>query len=234
MTPGSVLVGTPVEGIIQLNDSTLVTTSTGQSFKARKVILAIPTNTYAGIKFSPLLPCKKQAITSNTKPGIYAKMILTYTEAWWREAGLVGKMTSLLGPISITWETSVPEFSQYSLALFITGEEAALWHDLPDAEKKSSVIEHLAVLVREDLADRARDVLEINYAEWTKEDYLFGGPSSSMGAGMLRHYGRYFREPFGNLHFAGGEMAYDWKGYLEGAVTAGQAAAKQVIQALDA
>ena len=49
---------------------------------------------------------------------------------------------------------------------------------------------------------------------------------------MLRTHGRALRERFENLHFAGGETAYEWKGYLEGAITAGRRGAEEVVEAL--
>ncbi|VUC21062.1 unnamed protein product [Clonostachys rosea] len=232
MSPDSVLVNTPVKAIKQSNGSSIVTAQTGQVFKAKKVIIAIPTNTYRDIKFSPPLPKKKDILVSNTKPGIYGKMILSYSEPWWRDAGLVGKFTSVSGPVCFSWDTSDLALSQYSLAVFIAGDIATRWHALSDAERKSSIITHLESLVGEDLAGKARDVLEINYAEWTKEEFLWGAPTSAMGPGMLRKYGDALREPYGNLYFGGGETAYEWKGYLEGAIRAGERAAAEVIAAL--
>ncbi|CAH0028238.1 unnamed protein product [Clonostachys rhizophaga] len=232
MTPGSVLVNTPVKAIKQHKDTSIVTAQTGQVFKAKKVIIAIPTNTYRDITFSPPLPKKKEAIVSNTKPGIYGKMILSYNEPWWRDAGLVGKFTSVSGPFCFSWDTSDPAKSQYSLAVFIAGDIATRWHALSDAERKSSIISHLESLVGKDLASKARDVLEINYAEWTKEEFIWGAPTSAMGPGLLRKYGDALRESYGNLHFGGGETAYEWKGYLEGAVRAGERVAAEVIEAL--
>jgi monoamine oxidase len=100
ITSGSVLINSPVRSISQYDgDKVTVSTSTGITYKAKKVIIANPTNTYTEIKFSAPLPAAKRALVSTTKPGIYAKVILTYTKPWWREAGLVGKFTSLVGPI---------------------------------------------------------------------------------------------------------------------------------------
>lgn len=83
MAPGSVLTHAPVAKVEQNKDVTLVWTKNGQKFRAKKVIVAIPTNTYKDISFSPALPCQKQDIVNQTKPGIYGKIILTYSAAWW-------------------------------------------------------------------------------------------------------------------------------------------------------
>lgn len=156
-------------------------------------------------------------------------MILTYTKAWWKDVGLQGKFTSMKGPICFSWEISDDSKKQYSLALFIAGSVAAKWSELNELQRQESVIDHLAELVGHENSTAARDVLEVNYINWTEESYLGGAPTSSMGPGLLSKYGDALREPFQHIHFAGGETAYEWKGYLEGALLAGSRAADEVI-----
>ena len=68
--------------------------------------------------------------------------------------------------------------------------------------------------------------------EWTKEEYLGGAPTSALGPGLLKKYGVTMREAFGSIHFGGGETAYEWKGYMEGAIRAGQRVAHEVVEIL--
>ncbi|KAM0323883.1 hypothetical protein ACHAQA_008464 [Verticillium albo-atrum] len=233
MTPGSVLINSPVDTITQLNDKSIVTIDSGETFRAKKVILAITQNVLVNIKFSPPLPCDKSNLVSHTKPGIYAKMVLAYTKPWWREAGLVGKFASLVGPACFGWEISDASQDLYALIVFIAGDIATNWHALPEDEKEQAIVEHLAELFGEEVAADARDVLEVDFVEWTTEEYFLGGPTTTLGPRLLRKYGATMREPFGNLHFAGTETAFEWKGYLEGAITAGQRAANETIEALN-
>lgn len=44
---------------------------------------------------------------------------------------------------------------------------------------------------------------------------------------------RVLREPFGRLYFAGTETATKWSGYMDGAVRAGERAAREVNQQWD-
>ncbi|RFU74397.1 amine oxidase, partial [Trichoderma arundinaceum] len=211
-----------------------VKTNSGMIYKAKKVIVAIPTNTYTNIQFTPPLPATKKALVTRTKPGVYAKAILTYSSPWWREAGLVGKFESVIGPVCFSLDISDLSKQQYSLAIFVAGKVAAEWHKLDELAREQAIIEHLAALVGENscLGTKARNILEFNMVEWTKEEYIGGGPTSALGPGMLKKFGTVLREPVGNIHFGGGETAYEWKGYMEGAVTAGQRAAKEVIDEL--
>ncbi|KAL5087895.1 hypothetical protein Trisim1_007303 [Trichoderma cf. simile WF8] len=234
---GSVMLHSPVDSISQYAKNEVhVTTSSGATYKAKRVIIAIPTNTYTNIQFTPPLPPTKKALVTRTKPGIYAKAILTYSSPWWREAGLVGKFESVIGPVCFSWDISDLSKKQYSLAIFIAGKVASEWHKLDELAREEAIIEHLATLVGENssLAAKARNILEFNMVEWTKEEYIGGAPTSALGPGMLKKFGTVLRESVGSIHFGGGETAYEWKGYMEGAITAGQRVAKEVADELAA
>src|ERR1700761_162893 len=113
MKPGSIFVNSPVDNIHQTAEGALVYTAAGSKIRCRKVIVAIPTNTYEKIHFSPPLPRDKSALVSRTKPGVYAKMILTYSRAWWKDLGLVGKFSSTQGPVCFSWDISDETRQQY-------------------------------------------------------------------------------------------------------------------------
>lgn len=232
LLPGSILLNAPVDAITQTTEGTVVQTATGIEVSCKKVIVAIPTNTYGLIKFSPPIPSDKRHLVSRTKPGIYQKMILTYRNAWWKDMGFSGKIESFKGPINFSFDVSNADLQQYSLALFIVGDTAAEWMKLNELQREEALIEHLAEVVGPEHAHLARDVLESNYCDWSAEDYLFGAPTSVMGPELLSRYGKALREPFQHVHFAGAEMAFEWKGYLEGALTAGTSAAKAVMASI--
>lgn len=229
MAAGSVLLNHPVTKIEQ-QDNTTIVIANNHAFKAKNVVLAITPNMYADIEFSPPLPCEKNVLVARGKPGVYSKMILTYSEPWWRHAGLVGRFTSLTGHIRFSLEISNPALSQYSLAIFIAGDSGTCWSALSHEGKETAIVEHLAFMVGEEIADQARNFLEINYVEWAKEEYIMGAPTVALGPGILSKYGGIMRESFGSIHFASTELAYEWKGYLEGAITSGKRAAEEIIE----
>lgn len=232
LRPGSVIVNCPVDEINQHGKDVIVTTATGFQFSAKKVIVAVPTNTYGKIHFTPPLPHSKRAIASETLPGIYAKVLLTYANPWWRAIGLMGKFRSQVGPICFSWEVSNFEDKSFTLALFIAGDRATQWYSLSPLKRQQAVIEHLAELVGPDHRRLALDVLEYNAGEWVEEEWMGGAPTSAMPPGYLNKYGEDLRASFKNVHFAGGETAREWKGYLEGALRAGSRAADEVIELL--
>ncbi|GKT88754.1 amine oxidase [Colletotrichum tofieldiae] len=234
MPAGSIMLNSPVGEIVQRNNGeAYVTTGSGFRCKAKKVILAIPTNAYSQIHFTPPLPQNKRSMVTKAKPVIYSKVVLSYTAPWWREAGLAGKFQSSSGPICFSWDACDLEAKQYSLALFVVGKFAPFWHDLSKLEREEAIVEHLAMLVGSELAPKARSVKEINMVEWSEEEYVWGVPKSSIGSGLLMKYGEASRESFGDVYFGGSETACEWKGYLEGALAAGRRAAGEVIESLN-
>jgi monoamine oxidase len=50
--------------------------------------------------------------------------------------------------------------------------------------------------------------------------------------GLLTTYGSALREPVGRIHWAGTETATYWNGYMDGAVSAGLRAAREVLELL--
>jgi monoamine oxidase len=54
-----------------------------------------------------------------------------------------------------------------------------------------------------------------------------------MGPGQLSKFEHILRAPTGRIHFVGTETAYEWKGYMEGAVRSGERGAAEVLLALN-
>ncbi|EEP81379.1 predicted protein [Uncinocarpus reesii 1704] len=229
LKPGSIFVNSPVDTINQHGSNVTVTTTNGTKFECKKLILAIPTNTYTKIHFTPPLPAPKRMLATKTMPGVYAKALLTYASPWWRDLGLLGKFRSHIGPICFSWELSSFETRAFTLAIFIAGERARNWYRLSELARQDAIIEHLAELVGPENAHLARDILEFNVGNWSEEEWFGGAPTSAMPPGYLSKYGEDLRKPFMSVHFAGGETAREWKGYLEGALRAGTRAADEVI-----
>ena len=54
-----------------------------------------------------------------------------------------------------------------------------------------------------------------------------------MAPGGLSKFENVLRAPSGRLHFVGTETAYEWKGYMEGAVRSGERGAQEVLLAVN-
>jgi hypothetical protein len=59
-----------------------------------------------------------------------------------------------------------------------------------------------------------------------------GAPRAVYPPGLLSRFGHALREPFGNIHVVGTKTAFEWKGYMEGAVRVGERGASEVVSTL--
>uniref|UniRef100_A0A670Z319 Amine oxidase n=1 Tax=Pseudonaja textilis TaxID=8673 RepID=A0A670Z319_PSETE len=74
----------------------------------------------------------------------------------------------------------------------------------------------------------------VHYEEknWCEEQYSGGCYTAYFPPGVMTQYGRILREPVGRIFFAGTETASEWSGYMEGAVQAGERAAREVLHSM--
>lgn len=73
----------------------------------------------------------------------------------------------------------------------------------------------------------------VNYIEknWAEEEYSGGCYVSNFPPGVLTQFGEEIRRPFLKTFFAGTETATYWAGYMDGAIQAGERAAREVLHA---
>ncbi|XP_010837722.1 PREDICTED: amine oxidase [flavin-containing] B-like [Bison bison bison] len=140
--------------------------------------------------------------------------------------------------------------------MIIEGEEAPVAYALDDTKPDGSypaiigfILAHkarkLARLTKEErlkkLCDLYAKVLgsqealhPVHYEEknWCEEQYSGGCYTSYFPPGIMTQYGRVLRQPVGRIYFAGTETATHWSGYMEGAVEAGERAAREILHAM--
>ena len=79
--------------------------------------------------------------------------------------------------------------------------------------------------------DRALE-LRPDYVEalWPQEQFTGGAYNGYLPPAGWSTYGSAIREPVGRISWAGTETATEWYGYFEGAATAGERAAEEVVK----
>ncbi|KAL9567444.1 hypothetical protein ACKAV7_008394 [Fusarium commune] len=200
--PGAVRLSSAVKRIEQSRDGFCAVTTAESVLTARKVVVSIPTPLYPSIEFSPPLPPAKQQLATSTALGYWSKTIF--------------------GPAETSRDTSIEADRQFSITVFIVGDMGRRWSKFSASEDagSGSAVEIPAPI----------NVIE---KEWSKEPWFWGAPSPFMLPGVLTSdTGRSIRDSFGDVHFVGTELAVVWKGYMEGAVRAGEAGAAEVVQSL--
>lgn len=230
LAPGSVILQSPVRRISQSHDGVYVSAGRGD-FKCQRVIVSVPTTLYKEITFDPPLPKAKAELGSNNVHGYTLKVMVMYSEPWWRKAGLVGAIMSFVGPITTCRDTSNDERGAYSLTCFTNGDFGRKMSLLPQQERFNAILAHVKRLFGGYVA-AVPDPIAVTEHEWAKDQWAQGCPCPASPPGVMTKCDGEMRATHGKVHFVGTETAYEWKGYMEGAVQSGERGAKEVVAAL--
>jgi monoamine oxidase len=226
---GKVVLGAPVSHITQTDGGVRVVSSNGLQVDAKRVIVAVPPVLAARISYTPGLPAGKKTLLKAMTPGSLTKVEAVYPTPFWREAGLSGQGVADTGLARVPYDNSPPDASVGVFFSFIGGKRHAEWAALSPADRRARVLDDF---VRFTGDERARTPDELIEKDWTTEKWTRGCPVGHFAPGVLAKHGAYLRAPSGRIHFAGTETADYWLGYMDGAVRAGERAAKEAGAAL--
>ncbi|OQU95645.1 hypothetical protein CLAIMM_01827 [Cladophialophora immunda] len=233
LKPASVYLNCPVNGITQTSTGAIVETLPGRVFRARKVLISVPTPLYRHIRFSPQLPADKQEYVDSVHLGPYCKCVLIYADPWWRAVGFNGSFIDLSGPVVFSRDVSSDADGMFAISCLIGGRYANEWSRLPVSRRVRAVKEQLATMVGPEHAPKVYDTIQTIEKAWAKESFIEGVPCPMPApGGIWPRLGNALRRPWGSLYFIGTETAIEWKGYMEGAVRAGERGAAEVIRDL--
>ncbi|KAK0616979.1 hypothetical protein B0T14DRAFT_589294 [Immersiella caudata] len=234
---GSVQMSCPVTEIrvLQRNDQCFTKVADGRVFQSKKVIVSTPVIAHRDINFVPPLPTQRKALMDRGISGFYARVVLEYSEAWWRKRGLSGFMESpsVCGPVSLTRETCVEGDDHYSLTCSIVGSAGREWSALSTTERKQKVLDHISgVFGPVGGKDPIPAPVFISERQWIDGTVTVMPPADV--SDLLRSK---VDEPVEKLwlskvHFIGTETSDIWRGYMEGAVRSGIRGANEVIRLL--
>jgi monoamine oxidase len=215
--------GTPVRRIAQ--DARGVTVG---DVRAARAIVAIAPALAGRIVYDPVLPGLRDGLTQRMPQGSVIKCHAVYDEPFWRRDGLSGQVTSETGPIKVAFDNSPPDGSPGVLLGFLEGDQA---RDLGAVDPDRRRGEVLACFARF-FGTRAAEPLEYLEQDWSQEEFTRGCYAGYLPTGAWTRYGRALRAPIDRLHWAGTETATVWNGYFDGAVSSGERAAAEVVEAL--
>lgn len=217
----------PVSAIVQDASGVTVTSASGQSYRAKRAIVAVPVPLGSQISFSPRLPALRQQLMQRAYMGGAVKCFVRYENAFWREKGFSGEAASGDGPVSVTFDQCSEDGKTACMLAFIGGKFARTWHRYAPDERKQIVIERLAKY----FGPEARKPIAYAELDWCGEQFIGGAPIAIFPTGTLSIHGASLREPIGRIHWAGTETARQCMGFIEGAVESGQRAADEVLSA---
>jgi monoamine oxidase len=221
-----VLLGQPVSAIAQDDDGVTVACASGKSYRAKRVVVAVPVPLGDKIRFTPELPVLRQQLMRRSYMGGAVKIFVRYETAFWRGRGFSGEAACGDGPISVTFDQCSEDNQTACLMAFVGGKFARTWSQIAEAERKQIVIDHFAKYFGEE----ARKPLAYAEQDWGREEWSGGAPITIFPTGVLSVHGSALREPVGRIHWAGTETARQCMGFIEGAVESGQRAAAEVLE----
>nr|XP_005001612.2 LOW QUALITY PROTEIN: amine oxidase [flavin-containing] A-like [Cavia porcellus] len=221
----------PVTYVDQSGGNIIIETLNHERYECRYVISAIPPTLTAKIHFRPELPPERTQLIQRLPMGSVIKCMMYYREAFWKKKDYCGCMIieDEEAPISITLDDTKPDESVPAIMGFILARKADRLAKLHKEIRKKKICELYAKVLG------SQEALEpVHYEEknWCEEQYSGGCYTAYFPPGIMTQYGRVIRQPVGRIYFAGTETATQWSGYMEGAVEAGERAAREVLNAL--
>ncbi|HEV2376088.1 MAG TPA: FAD-dependent oxidoreductase [Streptosporangiaceae bacterium] len=224
-----------VVAISDLEDGVQVTTratgpnGTGGRFDGKFAIVAMPPFLTGAISYDPLLVAPRLQLVQRTPMGVIAKIACTYDTAWWRESGLSG---TALGDshrtVQAVADSGPLEGGPGILTSFVQGEKYNEWALRNGTEQRQMVLDDLAHY----FGDEARAVKEYIPKDWPEEQLTGGAYNAYMPPGGWTQYGHALRANHGRIHWAGTETATEWYGYFDGAISAGEREADEILKKL--
>jgi monoamine oxidase len=196
--------------------------------RAGRAIVAIPPTLAGRTAYDPPLPAARDQLTQRMPQGTVIKTMAIYDRPFWRDDGLSGGAASDTGPAKVVFDNSPPDGSPGVLLGFLEGDHARRLGRLAADERRGLVLEGHARLFGPQAAQPERFVER----SWAEEEWTRGCYGCYMPPGAWTSYGHALRAPIGPLHWAGAETAEVWCGYMDGAVSSGERAAREVLAAV--
>jgi monoamine oxidase len=218
----------PVLLIEHTPQSVLVHCRGGRVAQGRRAIVAISPTLAGRIMYDPPLSGVRDQLTQRLPNGSAMKAFFIYDEPFWRADGFNGQLISDVGPARMSNDTCIPGDDHGVILLFLEGDEARTVGRLPQEQRREAMT---AELVRHYGQKAAKPEFYVD-GEWSDRQWTRGCYNANHGPHVWTKYGPALTVPIGPIHWASTDTATYWSAYMEGAVDAGERAAREVIDEL--
>lgn len=210
-TNAKLLLSTPISSITDEGSRVIIGTRDGQEIHARTAIPALPLNTLSDVKITPDLPHVAQSMISSKNPTMAGKL-------WIRLRGEVE-------PFSITVPAGKSPLNAARTEKYVDGDTLVLCMCSDDASIRKEDRLGVQHLLRKFLPDV--EVVDIAYHSWVGDEFAKGGWMMNR-PGFFTTGAVELRNPQGNIYFAGSDISESEPGSIEGALSSGAQAARDV------
>ncbi|XP_006001398.1 amine oxidase [flavin-containing] [Latimeria chalumnae] len=218
----------PVVGIDQSGEDVVVETLNREKYEAKYVISAIPPTLSVKIHYNPPLPPLRNQLIHRVPLGSVIKCMVYYKDSFWRKQDYCGSMIieEEDAPIGLTLDDTKPDGSVPAIMGFILARKARRLAHFTKEERKKKICELYARVLG---SQEALQPVHYEEKNWCEEEYSGGCYTAYFPPGIMTQFGKVIRQPVGRIFFAGTETATEWSGYMEGAVQAGERAAREIL-----
>lgn len=218
--------GQVVTGVSQ--DNTMVSVTTNhQVFTAPQVIVAAPMRVAESvIRFSPSLPSGMVSAMQATATwmSVHAKALIVYDTAFWREAGLSGRIASRAGPLVEAHDISAERGTPAAIFGFVGWpHEMRAMHS---GELETGII-HQLVRCFGDKAGRPSHLL---VEDWATNPHICSPLDLARQMNHPDIGPEILRKVHGRIQFAAAETSNISPGLIEGALAAGMRSANTILR----
>jgi monoamine oxidase len=211
---------------ITLMDDEVEVDINGRAVTASQVVLAVPPVMARRIDISPGVPQRLERALGAWAPGCAIKLQLGYERPFWRDRGLNG---------SIMWSDPQGIYAcdashdgYFGIVVFLGGPLASQWHRRPQAELAGFIASELAAA----LGGEAAHPRSVCVRDWVNDAWSDGAYSDVITDLDATDAEAILLEGLPRLRFACSELSPSFPGYIEGAIVAGEEAARSVLAAL--
>lgn len=222
----SIHLNSPVKAVQQTESHIHVHTEHG-AFKADYCIIAIPPTHASHIDFTPHFSARRSTLFQSMPMGAAIKSFIAYPSPFWRDQDNSGIIISNTNPFSISLDVS-DRTNHGMLTAFACGSEAIDLSAMEQEARCKLLIDHLV----KHFGEQAKNPIDYIDTDWATEPWSHCGYSGYLPPGMLSILKGEISFPSGRIHWAGTETATNWHGSVEGALSSGVRASKEVLERL--
>jgi monoamine oxidase len=223
----------PVTEVVENGNGAQVHTPQG-TFRAKHVVLAVTPVAARAIRLPSAVHASADAALGSYEPGALVKISLIYRDAFWHELAGPDGRHSIRAIVSLdpggiaAVDASRAGEGIGRLVVFAGGPHGQALARANESQRREVAVN----LLSRALGNAAARPLSVTYGVWVHGSWCGGGYNSYISYGGMPDAAAQLRAIRGTVVFACSEIAERFPGYMEGALSAGRAAATSVIREL--
>lgn len=212
----SYIFNTPVAKVVDQGSSVEITSTSGQMFRAHRLVSAIPLNILDEIVFMPRLDLKKAEAAKVGNPNQCVKVHAEIKNRELRTWSGIDHTTA--GLVYAFGDGTTPVGNTHIVAF------GAVRNHLQPEEDIQKTLDAVTNLI-------PMDVERLVFHNWHKDNYAKGAWFFP-GSGFISKYHEALRTRQGCIVFANSDWAVGWRSFIDGAIEEGARAAFEVVNEL--